>query len=169
MSEVFVPAWGWVGSLDSTKLNQREFSSPSGDGLVPNNVWVHKKTKFIFVPEWGLVGSFLRRFIFLLFRRFSSPLGDGLVHRDKMRSCCCKYIFVPEWGWVGSLGVGIHPRLLSFSSPLGDGLVQSLLYHPKACFSFSSPSGVELVLAKLLSNSNFGSVFVPSGGLVVRC
>ena len=54
-----------------------------------------------------------------------------------------------------------------FSSPSGDGLVQSLLYHPKACFSFSSPSGDGLVLHFRVPTVQHHRFSSPSGdGLV---
>ena len=59
----------------------RKFSSPSGDGLVPTTAEKRATNAPISVPAWGWVGSFLRRFIFLLFRRFSSPSGVGLVRK----------------------------------------------------------------------------------------
>ena len=100
-------------------------------------------------------------------------------------------IFVPEWGWVGSyqplhlsgnlnnfrprVGMGwfakisfVQPIRPLFSSPLGDGLVQSLLYHPKACFSFSSPSGDGLVLRECMMIAADSAFSSPSGDGLVR-
>ncbi len=56
--KIFVPAWGWVGSIFSPCKNQLVyvFSSPSGDGLVL------AKADEINAQQ-----------------PFSSPLGDGLV------------------------------------------------------------------------------------------
>ena len=58
---IFVPAWGWVGSVDNSNGfgDGTLFSSPSGDGLVP------EKPKRITKK-----------------RIFSSPSGGGLVHKD---------------------------------------------------------------------------------------
>ena len=55
------------------------FSSPSGDGLVQETEFLITRSKKIFVPAWGWVGSWLHC---NLWNRF--------------------WIFVPEWGWVGS-------------------------------------------------------------------
>ena len=134
---------GWFVDDAIGVCNDLLFSSPSGDGLV---------------QEHGTSYSYGEY--------FRPRVGMGWFKNTEHHTVTAN-IFVPAWGWVGSLGVGIHPRLLSFSSPsgdglvlnfgetieeifvfsspLGDGLVQSLLYHPKACFSFSSPSGDGLV------------------------
>ena len=53
----FVPAWGWVGSLDA---------------------YSNYRLNSIFVPEWGWVGS-MKEFEIRTGLIFSSPLGDGLV------------------------------------------------------------------------------------------
>ena len=58
IDKIFVPEWGWVGSILILK-----------GGIAMK----------IFVPEWGWVGSCCA--VHLRFtNRFSSPLGDGLVH-----------------------------------------------------------------------------------------
>ena len=79
---------------------------------------------YIFVPEWGWVGSTEPVAPVPVVSLFSSPSGDGLVlNTEKMtkvlRSFCPRLgmgwfytyaitiqqtgVFVPEWGWVGSL------------------------------------------------------------------
>ena len=55
---IFVPPWGWVGSLQDT---------------------IMQKTFTIFVPVWRWVGSECREED-ESFKKFLSPLGDGLVH-----------------------------------------------------------------------------------------
>ena len=55
------------------------FSSPSGDGLVPNNRCVCRYDRCGFRPRVGM----------------------GWFHIKNQRGSE-KYIFVPEWGWVGS-------------------------------------------------------------------
>ena len=78
---IFVPEWGWVGSvLDFLLVSTRsKFSSPLGDGLVLE--W-YDRNKFVC--------------------EFSSPLGDGLVLMSAYTKASTTLIFVPEWGWVGS-------------------------------------------------------------------
>ena len=124
-----------------------EFSSPSGDGLVPRlsaGGPVHAK---IFVPEWGWVGSYTYGG-YTQYNLFSSPSGDGLVQnakenkRNKGKSFRPRVgmgwflffphmtinraiVFVPAWGWVGSAWQGnIDFNKVKFSSPSGDGLVR---------------------------------------------
>ena len=64
---VFVPEWGWVGSL----------------------IWKRSDESHInFRPRVGLDWFFSAAFYFLLFRRFSSPSGDGLVLHIKNK--CAK-------------------------------------------------------------------------------
>ena len=79
--KIFVPAWGWVGSIFSPCKNQLVyvFSSPSGDGLVPYRIQLFQHIML-----------------------FSSPLGDGLVPVEGNKVGHNGGIFVPEWGWVGS-------------------------------------------------------------------
>ena len=102
-SQIFVPEWGWVGSVDNSNGfgDGTLFSSPSGDGLVLNTVmlllWPQIK---IFVPEWGWVGSAVMA-VWGAEPTFSSPLGDGLVL---------------------DFGETIE-EIFVFSSPFGDGLV----------------------------------------------
>ena len=57
--KIFVPAWGWVGSIFSPCKNQLVyvFSSPSGDGLVLKEYTLNENLYNIFVPEWGWVVS----------------------------------------------------------------------------------------------------------------
>ena len=57
---IFVPAWGWVGSVDNSNGfgDGTLFSSPLGVGLV--------------LDMDGTLANFYR---------FSSPLGDGLVRK----------------------------------------------------------------------------------------
>ena len=57
-NNVFVPAWGWVGSGNIWKHIQGiKFSSPSGDGLVRKVRHDGVLPARIFVPAWGWVGS----------------------------------------------------------------------------------------------------------------
>ena len=90
--------------------------------------WFMRKEKLItrtitiFVPAWGWVGSSMTLQDSGTTAYFRPRLGLGWFKKEK-EFLTMKSIFVPEWGWVGSLGVGIHPRLLSFSSPSGDGSV----------------------------------------------
>ena len=135
-----------------------------GMGWFPEDI---KSKMQYFRPRLGM-GWFISISLYVIwFRDFRPRLGMGWFRILKVKKIRLK-IFVPEWGWVGSyqplhlsgnlnnfrprVGMGwfakisfVQPIRPLFSSPLGDGLVQSLLYHPKACFSFSSPSGDGLV------------------------
>ena len=79
-ANIFVPAWGWVGSDVQLELIRQNigFSSQSGDGLVRVCSYHSLLFEFIFVPEWGWVGSYM--------------FGSDEPFQN---------IFVPEWGWVG--------------------------------------------------------------------
>ena len=91
------------------KVKQRyyslyQFSSPSGDGLVRKKPDQLARKSLIFVPEWGWVGSQI--IAPLCFNRmFSSPSGDGLVPYCLYPQNREELIFVPEWGWVGSIKI----------------------------------------------------------------
>ena len=77
---IFVPEWGWVGSI---RLNEHlpipeDFRPRVGMG------WFLAKGDpvegtFKFVPEWGWVGSTIAGICALKNKQFSSPLGDELV------------------------------------------------------------------------------------------
>ena len=99
--------WFRVPSLQSKRV--LKFSSPLGDGLVRDCV-THQSVHdaWVFVPEWGWVGSVLT-----------------------MKNIITAGIFVPEWGWVGSLITAYRTTVIIFSSPLGVGLVLSLI--PSDC------------------------------------
>ena len=88
--------------MANTNLRNFGFSSPSGDGLVLNYCIIYPKKHYIFVPEWGWVGSNLQSIDCSVWKIFSSPLGDGLVLTNNGYINRNLNIFVPEWGWVGS-------------------------------------------------------------------
>ena len=101
---------------------------------------------------------------------FSSPQGDGLIHRNYLCEIHLGNSFRPRvgMGWF-PLSITSTKNAERFRPRGGMGWFSiDSMYLMISC-RFSSPGGVGLVLAKLLSNSNFESVFVPSGGLVVRC
>ena len=83
-NNVFVPAWGWVGSNEL--------------------VWSLLFTK-IFVPAWGWGGSRMIKSRHTAISKFSSPLGDGLVLRKKTMILTCSMIFRPRlgMGWFENL------------------------------------------------------------------
>ena len=104
-TEIFVSEWGWVGSLYFKNYKRGDlFSSPSGDGLV---------------PDFG-IGYHLRK-------AFSSPLGDGVVHHAYQTTKRTVAFSSPLWdGLVLAKADEINAQQ-PFSSPLGDGLVLQIL------------------------------------------
>ena len=96
---IFVPAWGWVGSiLWNSSVGIGIFSSPSGDGLVQKlkssstmthsfrprlglgwfpKIKVNVSVFDIFVPEWGWVGSRCTRFSLASIQSFRPRVGMG--------------------------------------------------------------------------------------------
>ena len=98
---IFVPEWGWVGSymLLIYKALGWRFSSPSGDGLVPNYI-LSTVVEQYFRPRVG-IGWFIALLLIVLF----APV-----------------IFVPAWGWVGSaISQGSTQSSNSFRPRLGLG------------------------------------------------
>ena len=104
-TEIFVSEWGWVGSLYFKNYKRGDlFSSPLGDGLVPDSG----------------IGYHLRK-------AFSSPLGDGVVHHAYQTTKRTVAFSSPLWdGLVLAKADEINAQQ-PFSSPLGDGLVLQIL------------------------------------------
>ena len=115
---------GWFGTPDFYMTPHMLFSSPSGDGLVPDEELYDLFLEEIFVPAWGWVGSINGKYElqlstfsspsgdgvvlidgtrFKIEQIFSSPFGDGLVLKEYTLNENLYNIFVPAWGWVGSL------------------------------------------------------------------
>ena len=68
--------------IDCSKAeNYFAFSSPGGVGLVQETEFLITRSKKIFVPAWGWVGSVHARTLRIGLQQFSSPLGDGLVRK----------------------------------------------------------------------------------------
>ena len=100
--EIFVPAWGWVGSWQKEILLRVLLSSsPSGDGLVPAGTDYNTQIRTIFVPTWRWV-NFLISCATRLALLCSSPGWDGVIPKRKSLKPMKHTVFVPEWGWVGS-------------------------------------------------------------------
>ena len=104
---VFVPEWGWVGSVEEKLYGMSE--------------------QKIFVPAWGWVGSRMCKCVYCGATLFSSPLGDGLVLLLLVDVFGVEMVFVPAWGWVGSVWVGWMIRGESVFVPAW-GWVGSLTY-----------------------------------------
>ena len=79
--QIFVPAWGWVGSLCLL------LKCANLRGIRPR-------------LGMGWFASMLDGYV--LSEKFSSPLGDGLVPTTRRQIGWFLKVFVPEWGWVGS-------------------------------------------------------------------
>ena len=124
---IFVPEWGWVGSLslDSSLTGIRYFRPRVGMGWFLNP---EQPTHWL--------------------KNFRPRLGMGWFQLKSVLSAAgTRCHFRPRVGMGWFKIIPTHCTIgYQFSSPSGDGLVQSLLYHPKACFSFSSPSGDGVVL-----------------------
>ena len=82
LSAIFVPKWGWVGSLPSHFIGW--------------NNWV-------FVPEWGWVGSCQKVTIWSIEESFRPHLGMGWFTGFNPERFQKIAFFVPAWGWVGSI------------------------------------------------------------------
>ena len=79
--QIFVPAWGWVGSLCLL------LKCANLRGIRPR-------------LGMGWFASMLDGYV--LSEKFSSPLGDGLVPTTRRQIGWFLKVFVPAWGWVGS-------------------------------------------------------------------
>ena len=114
---------GWFMIFDNMYEFTEKFSSPLGDGLVPDQDFFTAYEKRFSSPvgDWWFDVEQIKD---TCLTKFSSPSGDGLVHfkgvffmKNNMFSSpsgdgvVLSYdwdddqkakIFVPEWGWVGS-------------------------------------------------------------------
>ena len=124
--QIFVPAWGWVGSLCLLLkcANLRGIRPRLGMGwfdsiryltsnayciFVPEWGWVgsklsekYNKLLTIFVPVWGWVGSINIKDTIIEHRNFRPRVGMGWFRKQPSFYNHRIRIFVPEWGWVGS-------------------------------------------------------------------
>ena len=104
---IFVPEWGWVGSI---------------------NVYDKSKLNPIFVPAWGWVGSqFSGHSITLNVRSFRPRLGMGWFEDGLMFSEVQQLFSSPSGDGLVLTNNGYINRNIIFSSPLGDGLVLVVL------------------------------------------
>mgnify|MGYP007010762816 CR=1 FL=1 len=77
---IFVPVWGWVGSMKEFEIRTGLiFSSPSGDGLVHADFYIIDPRGLNFRPRLGMGWFVDDNYKKNGNKSFSSPLGDGLV------------------------------------------------------------------------------------------
>ena len=125
--QIFVPAWGWVGSLCLLLkcANLRGIRPRLGMGwFLKLKLKVFISGSQIFVPAWGRVGSQLQLSKLRRYLRIFVPAWGWVGSNELVWSLLFTKIFVPAWGWGGSRMIkSRHTAISKFSSPLGDGLV----------------------------------------------
>ena len=116
---IFVPEWGWVGSMKEFEIRTGLiFSSPSGDGLVHADFYIIDPRGLNFRPRVGM-GWFITTALTAVRKwNFRPRLGMGWFDSIRYLTSNAYCIFVPEWGWVGSKLSEKYNKLLTIFVPV---------------------------------------------------
>ena len=162
---IFVPAWGWVGSFcnNHKKLKYSIFRPRLGMGWFPEDI---KSKMQYFRPRLGM-GWFISISLYVIwFRDFRPRLGMGWFRAHGACTTDCQMFSSPLGDGVVHHAYQTTKRTVAFSSPVGDWWFNVEQIKDTCLTKFSSPPGDGLVPLKKSTKGKIEHIFVPEWGWV---